>query len=99
MNYKAEKLKSNIKENNKIILVQSLNQAKIILNNKNIIFCFVPSLELHEFVMDKRKDNDFVKSVCRRQRIDIIDSGWDYKIYNNFNELYNFINDIITNEI
>ena len=87
MNYKAEKLKNSLKEENKIILVQSVNQAKIILNNKKNIFCFVPSLELHELLMTNRNDSEYVKNVCRMQRSDIINSGWEYMVYNDFAEL------------
>ena len=87
MNYKAEKLKKNFKEKDKIILVQSINQAKIILNDKNKIYCFVPSTQLHESLMSNRNDTDYVKAVCRKQRNDIINSGWDYMNYNTFEEL------------
>ena len=92
MNYKAEKLKNELKEENKIILVQSINQAKIILNNKYNIYCFVSSILLQESLMNNRNDTDYVKEICRKQRNDIIKSGWDYKIYNNFDELKNLIN-------
>ena len=94
MNYKAEKIKNNLKEiHNKIILVQSVEQSKIILNNKNKnnIFCFVPSSELQESLMNNRNDSEFVKDVCRMQRNDIIKSGWDYMIYKDFDELDNLI--------
>jgi hypothetical protein len=92
MNYKAEKIKNALNQiNNKIILVQSIEQSKIILNNPKNIFCFVPSLELHESLMSNRKDSDFVKSVCRMQRNDIINSGWEYVIYKDFDELDNLI--------
>ena len=58
--------KVNLKEiHNKIILVQSVEQSKIILNNKNKnnIFCFVPSSELQESLMNNRNDSEFVKDV------------------------------------
>ena len=87
MNYKAIKLKNHLNKNNVIILVQSVEQANIIFNDKNNIFCFVPDKEFHELTMEKRKDNDFVKEVCRKQREDIINSGWKYIIYNDFKEL------------
>ena len=66
MNYKAEKLKKELKEENKIILVQSINQAKIILDNKNNIYCFVPSMQFHESLMNNRNDSDYVKGICRK---------------------------------
>ena len=87
MNYKASKLKNSLKEENKIILVQSVDQAKIISENRKNIFCFVPSEELHESLMNSRNDTDYVKNICRNQRNDIIKSGWEYIIYNNFDEL------------
>ena len=87
MNYKASKLKNSLKEENKIILVQSVNQAKIITNCMKNIFCFIPSVELHESLMINRNDTDYVKNICRKQRNDIIKSGWEYTIYNNFDEL------------
>ena len=93
MNYKAIKLKKNLNKKDAVILVQSVEQAKIITNNKEKIFCFVPSVELHEFVMKKRKDNDFVKKVCRQQRKNIIESGSKYMVYNNFQELGKLINE------
>ena len=94
MNYKAEKLKKDLKEENKIILVQSINQAKIILDNKNNIYCFVPSMQFHESLMNNRKDSDYVKGICRKQRNDIINSGWNYMTYNSFDELKNLINNL-----
>ena len=40
MNYKATKIKNNLNHKNVIILVQSVEQANIISNNKNnILFC------------------------------------------------------------
>ena len=47
----------------------------------------MPDKEFHELSMEKRKDIDFVKDVCRKQREDIINSGWKYIIYNDFKEL------------
>ena len=92
MNYKATKIKNNLNQKDVIILVQSVEQANIISNNKNNIFCFVPSIELHELSMEKRKDSDFVKDICRKQRKDIIESGWKYFSYNDFQELERLIN-------
>ena len=42
--------------------------------------------------MEKRKDSDFVKDICRKQRKDIIESGWKYFSYNDFQELERLIN-------
>ena len=95
MNYKALKLKNCINKNNDVILVQSLEQANIITDNKNNIYCFVPNEEFHEMTMEKRNDSNFVKDVCRKQRKDIIESGWKYKGYNSFKELEILINKII----
>ena len=95
MNYKALKLKNSQIKQNSIILVQSIEQANIITNDKNTIFCFVHDKDFHEMIMDKRKDSNFVKEVCRMQRKDIIDSGWNYKCYNSFKELDILIDEII----
>ena len=95
MNYKAIKLKNNLNKNDVVILVQSVEQANIISDDKNNIFCFVPNKELHELTMINRKDSNFVKDICRKQRKEIIDSGWKYQCYNNFLELDILINDTI----
>ena len=95
MNYKATKPKDRLNENNIVILVQNVEQANIISSDKNNIFCFVPDKEFHELPMTKRKDTDFVKDICRKQREDIIDSGWKYIIYQDFKELERLVKENI----
>ena len=95
MNYKATKLKNELNKDNVVILVQSVEQANLISNDNNNIYCFVPSINLHESLMEKRKDSDFVKEVCRMQRKEIIGSGFKYYIYNDFKELQILIDKVI----
>ena len=95
MNYKATKLKNELNKDNVVILVQSVEKENIISNDNNNIYFFVPSINLHESLMEKRKDSDFVKEVCRMQRKEIIDSGFKYYIYNDFKELQILIDKVI----
>ena len=97
MNYKAIKLKNSLNNNNydSIILVQSVEQANIINNDNKNIICFVPSEQLHESLMEKRKDSDFIKNVCRYQRKKIINSGLKFFCYYDFNEFEKLINQFV----
>ena len=51
-------------------------------------------MQFHESLMNNRKDSDYVKGICRKQRNDIINSGWNYMTYNSFDELKNLINNL-----
>jgi len=93
--FKAKKCKFLLEQENAIILVQSLKQAEILTNNKNNIYCFVPSENLHNINMDRRQDSDYVKEICKKQRYDIVNSGYRYFEYNNYEILIELIKEKI----
>ncbi len=93
--FKAEKCKFLLELENAIILVQSLKQAEILTNNKNNIYCFVPSENLHNINMNRRQDSDYVREICKKQRNNIINSGNSYYEYENHQILIELIKEKI----